>query len=156
MRAIDHRRLLAAAIWAAVCMIALVLSIAPAQAHPGHAHETAVVAVALPGSISSGPETTAANLETIDGIETERPPEALLSKTVADILVEPAGGRPVPKGSCNGACCAAAACCVTGLPVEPQCNIAPHPSASRLSEAAGPALSGVEPGRLPEPPRSFA
>lgn len=156
MRAIDHKRRLAAAIWTTVCMIVLVLLAAPAQAHPGHAHETAVVVAALPGSIASGLETAAADLEAIAAIEIGRPSDAQTNETHADILVQPAGARPVPKGTCNGACCAAAACCMTGLSVALLHNLAPCLSALRLSEAASPALSGVEPGRLPEPPRSFA
>jgi hypothetical protein len=137
-------------------MVALLLFAAPALAHPGHAHETAMVAVALPASIASGPEIAAADREAIAAPEAGRTSEGRSNETLFTILAKPRGGPPVPKGTCNGACCAAATCCMTGLPLEPLDNVAPRPSASRFLEAASPALAGIEPGRLPEPPRSFA
>ena len=57
MNPIDDGRLLGAVIWAAIWLIALQFGAAPAQAHPGHAHEAA--AIAAPATVPTSIETIA-------------------------------------------------------------------------------------------------
>lgn len=183
MRASDHRRRLAAVIWAAVCMIVLVLSAAPALAHRGHAHESEASATGVVVYLHSSASKTAvivhlnspvpmvshARMDAIGTSESASTADSAIAaassgaaaKRPADPPFDlsrfaPSGQSSVPAGTCNGACCGAAACCGTALPVAPTAHAPPHLLAQRVFRPESPAISGVEPGRLPEPPRSFA
>jgi hypothetical protein len=165
MISIDVRRLLGAVIWAAICLIALLFGAAPGQAHSGHAHAATVsaapatpltsietIAVAADAEISAATEPRTASEvpsgRAIAGVQS--------NNMIADIPTEPVGHGALPNGTCSGACCGAAACCGTALPVEPPAHAPPHLLAQRAFRLERPAITGVEPGRLPEPPRSFA
>lgn len=165
MNPIDDRRLLGAVIWAAIWLIALQFGAAPAQAHPGHAHEAA--AIAAPATVPTSIETiaVAADAEISAATEPRTASEVpsgraiagvQSNKMIADVPTEPVGQGALPNGTCSGACCGAAACCGTALPVEPPAHAPPHLLAQRVFRPESPAISGVDPGRLPEPPRSFA
>jgi hypothetical protein len=149
MNWIDDRRPLVAVIWAAVWLIVLQFAAAPVQAHPGHAHEAA--AIAAPATLPTSIETMI-----VAAAEARLAPEVGSDKAISDVPIEPAGPVSVPSGTCNGACCGAAACCGTALPVEPPAHAPPHLLALRAFRPVTLAISGVEPGRLPEPPRTFA
>ena len=147
MNLIGDRRPLVAVIWATIWLIALQFGAAPAQAHPGHAHEAA--AIVAPATLPTSIETMVVAADAAISAAAEPRP-------ASEVPSEPAGRGALPNGTCNGACCGAAACCGTALQVEPPAHAPPHLLAQRVFRPVSLAVSGIEPGRLSEPPRSFA
>ena len=81
MNLIGDRRPLVAVIWATIWLIALQFGAAPAQAHPGHAHEAA--AITTPATVPTSIETMA-----VAAAEAQLAPEAQSDNSISDVPIE--------------------------------------------------------------------
>jgi hypothetical protein len=145
-RTMIPKRQLAAAMWVAILMIAVLFVPTLAQAHAGHDHAPPPIA-----SVAQLETPDAGDLNvdlTLSNDDAAVPGRAVVA-SASDFFF-------VPNRTCHGSCCekGSAGCCPVAAP-----NAPASPAAPRIASGIGPfaidVAPGIDPEAIPEPPKFF-